>query len=381
MKRYFYTTSAALVIIFAFVLLERCFLIGRMENEQFGFFSASGIYTEQDSKKSIYKEKEMLLFNYIDRQLLGLDGGIITNTMTGNVDYDTLCESVGLLMNYAVISGRKDLFDLEASFLNDNLLTEGNKVKWKTGSEITCNASIDDLRVVRAFINAYERWGEKEYLHKAHVISKNILETQVIENGLHEVHDWKYETSRPSTPLCYLDLYTIHKISTFDTRWKRVFDKSMGIIKGGKIGNSPFYNKYYHYESDKYSLDEEYDKNKGVCVTYTLITSINMAQAGVDKGLLREWLEDEMKDGRLYAWYNPYKLEPISEVESTAVYALASIYAKLSGDDKLSKKLLDRMLEFMITDENSKYYGGFGNSHSGEFYSFDNLTALWALAK
>jgi len=46
----------------------------------------------------------------------------------------------------------------------------------------------------------------------------------------------------------------------------------------------------------------------------------------------------------------------------------------------LSQKLLDRMLEFMVTDENSQYYGGFGNSETGEFYSFDNLMALKALA-
>jgi len=38
------------------------------------------------------------------------------------------------------------------------------------------------------------------------------------------------------------------------------------------------------------------------------------------------------------------------------------------------------MLEFMVTDENSQYYGGFGNSETGEFYSFDNLMALKALA-
>jgi len=67
-------------------------------------------------------------------------------------------------------------------------------------------------------------------------------------------------------------------------------------------------------------------------------------------------------------------------MESTAVYALGSIFAGLSGDEVLSQKLLDRMLEFMVTDENSQYYGGFGNSETGEFYSFDNLMALKALA-
>jgi hypothetical protein len=42
--------------------------------------------------------------------------------------------------------------------------------------------------------------------------------------------------------------------------------------------------------------------------------------------------------------------------------------------------IIDRMLKFMCTDRKSQYYGGFVNAGSGEFYSFDNLTALWALA-
>ena len=44
----------------------------------------------------------------------------------------------------------------------------------------------------------------------------------------------------------------------------------------------------------------------------------------------------------------------------------------------MSEKLLERMFEFVVDDRDSEYYGGFGNCETGEFYSFDNLTALWA---
>jgi len=44
------------------------------------------------------------------------------------------------------------------------------------------------------------------------------------------------------------------------------------------------------------------------------------------------------------------------------------------------KNFWTECLSFMVTDENSQYYGGFGNSETGEFYSFDNLMALKALA-
>jgi hypothetical protein len=42
--------------------------------------------------------------------------------------------------------------------------------------------------------------------------------------------------------------------------------------------------------------------------------------------------------------------------------------------------LVDKMLGFMVTEPNSRYYGGFGTVETGEFFSFDNLTALWALS-
>lgn len=113
---------------------------------------------------------------------------------------------------------------------------------------------------------------------------------------------------------------------------------------------------------------------------YSLYTALCMAEAGIYDNELLSWLGSEMEKGKVYAWYNPHSKKPVSDMESTAVYALGSIFAGLSGDEVLSQKLLDRMLEFMVTDEDSKYYGGFGNSETGEFYSFDNLMALKALA-
>jgi len=154
----------------------------------------------------------------------------------------------------------------------------------------------------------------------------------------------------------------------------------LNIIKKGKIETSPLFYKYFDYNLGRYSFDEEYQEKGGICLVYTLYTALSMAEAGIFDDELLNWLRNEMEKGKVYAWYNPYSQKPVSDMESTAVYALGSIFAGLSGDEVLSQKLLDRMLEFMVTDENSQYYGGFGNSETGEFYSFDNLMALKALA-
>ena len=66
------------------------------------------------------------------------------------------------------------------------------------------------------------------------------------------------------------------------------------------------------------------------------------------------------------------------KLESTAVYALADIYAIQTGEKELCDLIEARMAAFQVRDRTSEYYGGFGDSKSKDFYSFDNLTAQWA---
>lgn len=377
MKRFITGIITASLVVFACFLGYTTCIRSANEKETLPT-AASSVFIERNSK-SVYKEKEHILLNFIKSRLMHEDGGVITNTSPKNRDSGTLSESVGILLDYAVINNNKELFDKEFAFLKSKLLVNDCYIKWKTGSNVTCNASIDDLRIAGALLKGYEVWREEDYLHTAESIQKSIYDTQVIDNKLYEIYDWNYKDSKSSTPLCYLDLHTIDKLKHFNRNWQEVFDNSLLVIEEGKIGSSPFYYKYFDYSNKKYSLDEEYKQNKSICLTYSIYTALHMAEAGIETKDFGTWLRSEMGKGKLYAWYNPYTRKPVSKMESTAVYALGSIYAKHTGDRILSEKLLDRMLEFMVTDQKSRYYGGFGNKDTGEFYSFDNLTALWAL--
>ena len=379
MKRYI---VSGLLLITGFTVCIPHSLFFWLKNSEPAFNPSSSIFVDYNHKKSVYEEKEGVLLAFIKNKLIRSDGGIVTNTRPVKGDPETLSESVGLLMHYAVMEDKKDLFDIEFNFLKDRLLANGYNVRWKLGvGEITCNAAIDDLRIIRALIGAYEKWGVKSHLDMAKQIQGNIYNKQVKNNNLFEIYDWKYDTVRQSTPLCYLDLYTLDRARLFDKNWKGVSVNALKITSEGKIQDSPFFFKYYDYKKSKYLMDEEYKDNNGICITYTIYTALHLAEVGIKTGDLIDWLNNEMKRGNLYAWYNPHNLKPVSDVESTAVYALASIYAKRLGDYELSKKLINRMLEFMVVDQNSLYYGGFGNKDAGEFYSFDNLTALWALSE
>jgi len=329
--------------------------------------------------------KEEMLLEFVSNNLLGKNGEIRSNAGPYGEGSATLSESVGLLMNYCVLRGKRGLFQKEFDFLKTELFAGGtgikSAIKWKTGKDVSCNAAIDDLRIIRALLDAYEKWGDKEYFNAAGFIQHEIYDKQVRGGCLREFYDWGQKDAGGSIPLCYIDLYTIYRISAFNENWIRVLDRGLSVIKGGRIGeDGPFLYKYYNCENGAYSVDEEFNNSKGICLTYTLYTMLHLAEMNEDTGRFSEWLNGEMEKGRLYAWYNPYTLKPAGKIESTAVYALAAVYAKKTGDNELCGKIIDSMLKFMITDQKSPYCGGFGNGKTGDFYSFDNLTALWALA-
>ena len=345
----------------------------------------SPVLSDNDIIVSKYAKKEAQLLAFLERHMLGNGGEILTNTNPSGEGKETLSESVGILMNYAVLRDRKDIFDRELEFLENRMMVNKRShrfVRWKTAKNaVSCNAAVDDLRIVRALLDAYDTWGDRKYYNTAGFIQAGIYESQVKDGGLCEFFDWEAGLVRDSVPLCYLDFYTMDRMSPFNEEWLKVADRGLCIAKYGRVDQpSPFFYKYYDYKKMTYTADEELERKKGVCVTYTLITAIHLLEVNEDTGFLTEWLADEMSDKRLYGWYDPYSLKPAQNIESTAVYALASIYAGKTGEKALSMKLLDRMLEFMVTDKKSQYFGGFGNVKTGDFYSFDNLTALWALA-
>lgn len=333
--------------------------------------------------ESIYREKEKLVLAFIRENMLGANGEIFTNLQTDSGGLYTLSESVGLLLDYCVLRGERELFDKEYAYLKSSLLSEGQYIRWKSEPrEISCNAAIDDLRIIRALINASELWGETEYMETAVRIQEALLEKQAPDGYLADFYEWGQKAASKRIPLCYLDLYTMRLLEDINPEWGSLENRSRGLLKKGRGKDaSPVFYKFYDYEKRSYARDEEYASSRSICLTYTLYTALHLAEVGEDTLFLADWLERELSEkGKLGAWYDPVTLKPVNGMESTAVYALAAVYAKTVGRQALYHSLLDHMLGFMVKDSQSRFYGGFGIEETGEFFSFDNLTALWALA-
>jgi len=380
MKKY---NGVIVFVIIACIYSAYCLLLAEMHIAENGAGTSQRYaFKEQNyGWKNNYREKEAMAFNFFKSNMLRDNGQILTNLKADGSGYYTLSESIGLLMEYCILKGDKELFDKELRFLEEELLFNGLYVRWRTGEGIWCNALIDDLRIIGALLDAYDKWKDDRYLDIAGFIQEAIYENQVRGYEIYEFYDFKLDMAKESIPLCYLDLYTVYRLNFFNRNWQNVCDMGITIINTGKISHeSPFFYKYYEYEGKKYFPDEEYGQGKGVCLIYTLYTVMHMAEMNENTDFFTQWLKGEMKKGKLYAWYNTHTLKPSQQLESTAVYALAAIYSKTVGEHELFRKLIDKMLEFMVDDVNSPYYGGFGDEKTREFYSFDNLTALYALA-
>jgi len=343
-------------------------------------FLMSSILFGSGSDLTLWKKERAILHDFIVCHVRGYEKERLTDTMGDGGNVYSLSESVGLSMSYYAAKGVSDFFSKEYRFLTKKLMADGRYIKWKTGEKVYCNAAIDDFRIIRALLDGYERFGKKKYFNTAGFIQEGIYSRQVVGGNLYEFYDWNSDAAKAVIPLCYIDLYTMDRLRVFSDNWLNVADRGLSIIKNGRMGEEcPFFYKYYDYKTGRYMPDEELKEEGGICLTYTLYTVIHLAEVNEDTRFFTNWLKNELKGGRLYGWYNPETLKPSRELESTAVYALAAVYSKKAGQDNLYHKLVERMLDFMVTDEDSPYYGGFGNEDTGEFYSFDNLTALWAL--
>ncbi|GAE89680.1 glycosyl hydrolase family 8 [Acetivibrio straminisolvens] len=269
MKRFY--SGIVVIITFAFILG------GIIYSKRFGnvfFTDTSGKFYNEVPQRSKYEERKLMLLKFIESHLMDSEGGVITNTHPKNGDPDTLSESIGILMEYAVIDDNKTLFDREYRYLRKNLITEDFFIKWRTGNDIFCNASIDDLRIIGALLDAYEKWGEEDYRNLALSLHQSIYNSQVKDGNLYEFYDWKYNIPKTSSPLCYFNLKVMRKLQKYNKGWKKVYDRSLNIIAGGEKDVSPLFYKYFDYNLGKYLPT----RNMGKAAEYALcIASIPLS--------------------------------------------------------------------------------------------------------
>ena len=276
-------------------------------------------------------------------------------------------------MLYLVNSGEKDSFDNNYDIVKNKMRLKNGVIAWRyNNSEIAdIPATIDDLRIVKALLYAYDRWGDFKYKYFAISISQALLKNSTKDGYL-------YDATKNSNlvVLCYLDLKTMELLEKSNSKWKKIYDKSLDILKNGQpVKGVPLFKKSYFPNENNYSDENEVE------LLYSLIVLKNLQSVGVDISKELDWLWKEFsKENKLYLKYD-LDGKRTSEYESTSLYAICGEIFENANRQTAASAIKKRMLEFQVKNENSEIYGSFGNEQTKVVYSYDILNSLIFLAK
>ncbi|MGL5244441.1 MAG: glycosyl hydrolase family 8, partial [Sarcina sp.] len=191
------------------------------------YFKTIHVNVNWDSKEKNTSEK--LVYDFINTALTKEGIGIYTNYLNNESDGDitkghyVLSESEGLMMLYAVNSGNKDLFDKNYNIVKNKMKLDNGLISWRVNenekSEVS--ATIDELRIIKALIFAYDRWGDFKYKLNAIRISNALLKNSTLDGNL---IDFTQPDGKSKTiTLCYLDLVTMRMLSNIDSKWSSIY--------------------------------------------------------------------------------------------------------------------------------------------------------------
>jgi endo-1,4-beta-D-glucanase Y len=358
-----------------------CFAASNNSHQSY-FINNEDFIGEKESKQD-YLEEEICL-KFIKGSMSSKSGGIHTNYLENNkieeiaTGYEILSESEGLIMLYYVKIQDKDEFDKHFNIVKNKMLDKTNLVKWRIKEDnyniVTSNATIDDLRIIRSLIYAYDIWKDMKYYNVLEKISKSLIKHNVYKGCLNNYFDMEHKYKAEEIDIAYLDLYTIKLLSNINDEWEKVYDKGVNIINEGYLSYKfPLYNKKYNIRKKRYLNREVINSIDALLVV------LHLSEVGLVKNETLKWIKDQMiYNGGIYTEYDIKTGKPIDNVECTATYAIAARIAKNIGDESLYRLLIDRMLLMQVVDKSSPLYGGFGDVNTLKVYSFDNLQALLA---
>lgn len=274
---------------------------------------------------------------------------------------DILSESIGLMLLKALKDNDENAFIDTVNNMDLYFYNENNLLKWKINmgnlsDQQVVNASVDDLRVIKALFRAYEKWGNEKYLNKAINLGGNLYENCIDNKSLLSYDD----DNSPIAIWTYYDFQAMYYLSLYDDKWKAVIEKGIKNIKERQVQNMPL----YYLKSE----DEEYNSIEN------LITLMHLYEVGIKDQSSINFIENELENGGYYAKYDEDG-NSISIVESPAIYGIIAQIAKLDNNEKLYKMACEKMV-LLQHKENDKHFGGYIDTETNISYSFDHLMSL-----
>lgn len=336
--------------------------------------TATMIVTAVVFYSSTHSSEVKMTQSFVENKMSRPDHGIKTTYHLPVASYEyasgeeVLSESIGLMMLHYIYTENESGFENLRLFCEEKLKNNPIYV-YREG--FSTNALIDDFRIVEALFLAAETFDNPLYQKQALDYANVLYETNISDGHLVDFYDVQYNNRNNFLTLCYANLKLLYKLSIYDSRWYAILDATKAIVNSGYISDSfPLYHNNYNYDSNTYNEDP-------IHIVHGLKTLLQLAEIGELPSTSLHWLKQRVEEGTLYGSYS-ITGEALTDIQSTAAYALAARIAAAVGDQPFYYQCIQRMEQYKITDKSSEMFGAFGNAETGEAYSFDQLSALLA---
>lgn len=354
------------------------------------FLDSSGVITAWSPKQIATVSKFEALLNkalyggsfatadFITSQLMDDDGGI-HSTYGKNQDEiystDILSESEGIMLEYAVLSKDKELFDKILNYIKTHLWEDGLtawEFKHKEASKV--NALIDDLRIYDAIDEAKNLWGDYDEILEN--LQNRLLKYGMKNDKFVDFYNAKSKEYANRFTLCYGDLKTMQRLAEVNPAFELPYKTSKKLILNGKISKEfPLFYSYYNYKRKKYEKDD-------LNTAEAMVTLLHLSEMDLLPKDSLEWLKNKMEDSGVKARYS-VKGDVVDgyNYDSTAVYALIAMIGVEEDDSTLINQAVKKMEKLRNDDVSLNYNGAYGLEDGSGISSFDQLMPLLAYMK
>jgi hypothetical protein len=321
---------------------------------------------------------EQGLNEFIQRDLMSPLGGIYTNYIPSSDQkewasgHEVLSESMGLYMLAAFYDGNQKAFSESDQYIEAYMKLADGGYSWRiieaSHEDQSTNATIDDLRIGKAYYLAAHEWHNKTYLKKAQEISSHLLDRAIAGEVL-----LNYSDGDEFVDLSYLDIGTMSQFEELDQGWRPVKRQSIGLISDGYLGDQfPFYHKVYNIKTHSFVVEDSINMIDALLVVLHLSEEKRVRQATIN------WLYGQLEEDRVYGNYRYGDWMPVDYKESTAVYGLIMRIALNLDDARLYKLAKEKVAPLQVLNQDSPVHGAFAYEEALEVYSFDQLQMLVA---
>ncbi|WP_237167764.1 hypothetical protein [Paenibacillus yonginensis] len=341
--------------------------------------SVLSVLPEHAYGKDSGKDKEQSALTAFIRGKLQGSHGIFTNLIETQQEsesatgHEVLSESASLLLRYDVLSGDPQRFEQDWQTARQTFdLDTGFSYRYspKQDKRYPVNAAVDDLRMIRSFYEAGKRFDREDYTRLADDYSRRFLKYNVQDGYMVDFYNEQAGERNSFITLCYIDLKTLALMPDGPDKQK-LLSQMTGIVTGGYISDDfPFYHTRYDYKKQAYLTES-------VNTVESLLTILALSEVHLERPASIAYIKEKVKAGELYGKYS-FKGQPSTDLQSTAIYALAAMIGSTIGDRELYEDSINRMQAYQIPAGQGELAGAFADAATGQAYSFDNLTALLA---